>query len=197
MNEFIVTIDASKVTRYLSEVDQSKVQEFLGLVDRAYQKKPDQKDLSLLRKWIRDYPNLWRVVFDTAQLIEDNLIKNMLQSEASKIALKKNTDDIREGFGYYQSPMMEQMLIDNIIISWLDVQYANYMIAIKAGINESMVILEFWERRLNIAQARYLRACETLAKIRRLSARNPTLQVNIATQSGQQVNVAGDLVKKQ
>ncbi len=52
-----------------------------------------------------------------------------------------------------------------------------------------------WERRLSVAQHRYLLACQTLAKIRRLGSKYPNLQVNIATQNGKQVNVAGDLRK--
>ena len=45
----------------------------------------------------------------------------------------------------------------------------------------------YWDRRLNSAQQRYLRAVETLARVRRLAMVTP-LQVNIG---GQQVNVAG------
>jgi len=44
----------------------------------------------------------------------------------------------------------------------------------------------FWDRRLSAAQRRHLRACETLARIRRMGI--AALQVNIARQ---QVNVAG------
>jgi hypothetical protein len=40
------------------------------------------------------------------------------------------------------------------------------------------------------AQARYLRACETLARIRKLARSTPALQVNIAADGGRQVNLA-------
>jgi hypothetical protein len=46
----------------------------------------------------------------------------------------------------------------------------------------------YWEWRLQAAQGRYLRACESLVRVRCLS-RSAPLQVNI---SAQQVNVAGD-----
>jgi len=51
----------------------------------------------------------------------------------------------------------------------------------------------FLEKRLNAAQWRFLRAVETLARVRKIARRTPPLQVNIATQGGQQVNVAGDV----
>ena len=163
---------------------------------RAYKKEPSQKALDELRKWLRDYPELWRVVFDTARLIEDNFIKNMMSEKASIIAMQKNTGEVRRGLGYDNSSIMEQMLIDNVIISWLGVQWANFQLTARMGKDEKIVILEFWERRLTAAQNRYLRASETLARVRRLMSARPALQLNIATQSGQQVNVAGDLVKK-
>ncbi len=46
---------------------------------------------------------------------------------------------------------------------------------------------DYWDRHLNAAQRRYLRAIETLARVRKLSGRGP-IQINIAEQ---QVNVAG------
>jgi hypothetical protein len=45
----------------------------------------------------------------------------------------------------------------------------------------------YWEQRQNAAQGRFLRAVETLARVRRLNKR-PPVQINIG---GQQVNIAG------
>lgn len=195
-NILLVTVDSNRVSHRVNELDNAKVQEFLEVVRRAYVKKPSQKDLDELTKWINSYPELWKAVFDTAYVIEKNLIKNMVGDKASAIAMQKNADEVRDEMGYSQAPIMEQMLIDNIILSWLGVQYCNYQLITRMGREEKIVILEFWERRLSMSQRRYLQACETLAKVRRLTSGKPAVQVNIATQSGQQINVAGDLVKK-
>lgn len=196
MSEFIVTIDPNRAGRQLKEFDRDKIEEFVNVVSQAYKKKPKKEDLESLRNWLNEYPDLWRVVFDTAWLLEDNFIKNMVQDKASIIAMKKNTDEIRKGFGYGDASIFEQMLIDNIIISWLGVQYSNFQLFSRMGKDERIVILDFWEKRLNAAQRRYLRACESLTRIRRLLSTNPAIQVNIAANGGQQVNVAGDVVKK-
>ena len=42
-------------------------------------------------------------------------------------------------------------------------------------------------------QVRFLRAIETLARVRRLARNTPALQINIAREGGQQVNVQGDV----
>ena len=52
--------------------------------------------------------------------------------------------------------------------------------------------VDHWERRLSAAQRRYLRACESLARVRKLGRTTPALQLNIATHGGQQVNVVTD-----
>ena len=44
--------------------------------------------------------------------------------------------------------------------------------------------------RLSAAQRRFNRACETLARVRKLSRNTAALQSNIATSEGQQVNLA-------
>jgi hypothetical protein len=196
MGNIVVTVDGNRVTRHINELDKSKVQEILEAVERAYVKKPSQKDLDELKKWINSYPELWRVVYDTAHVIEENFISNMVGEKASMIAMKKNTDEIRNEMDYSKAQLMEKMLIDNVIISWLGVQYCNYQLITRMGRDEKIVILEFWERRLSMSQRRYLHACETLVKVRRLMSGKPAVQVNIAAQGGQQVNVAGDLEKK-
>jgi hypothetical protein len=47
----------------------------------------------------------------------------------------------------------------------------------------------FEEKRLSAAQRRFAHACETLARVRKLSRHTPALQLNIATSGGQQVNL--------
>lgn len=51
---------------------------------------------------------------------------------------------------------------------------------------------EFFENMLTSAQARLLRAIETLARIRRLARTTPALQINIAHDGGKQVNFQSD-----
>ncbi len=99
MGNIEVTVDGNKVKRRLHELDRNKAQEFLEVVKRAYVKKPKQKDLDDLRTWINDYPELWKAVFDTAYVIEENFIKNMAGEKAAIIAMQKNTDEIRDEMG--------------------------------------------------------------------------------------------------
>ena len=92
--------------------------------------------------------------------------------------------------------MLEKMLIDSILLAWLRLNLYPYKMS---GLEEQGMSLEkatFWEKRLLASQSRYLQHLRTLAQVQRLRRRNiPALQVDINTDSGQQVNVLGDLNK--
>jgi hypothetical protein len=88
-------------------------------------------------------------------------------------------------------PPLERLLIEQVVLCWLhfnllDLEYTNIM---SASISASTA--DHSERRLSAAQRRYLRACEALARIRKLARTTPALQVNIATGGGQQINLLG------
>lgn len=185
-NEIAVRVDASKMA-----------EELLELVRRAYREKPDPKDLHALRRKMEEVPELWKAVFDIAEVLRSNLIDRTIAQKAARLALESNLSDLMSGMGYQKGSVLEKLLIENIIITWLRLQWVEFqMVGFMGNGGVSIVQMDFWERRLSLAQRRHLRACETLARVRKLLMKGPVLQVNIAGQGGQQVNVAGDLKKK-
>ncbi len=54
------------------------------------------------------------------------------------------------------------------------------------GMSHSLAAGNYWERKLSSVQGRYLRSLETLARVRKLLG-VPPVQINIASQGGQQV----------
>jgi hypothetical protein len=184
-NKMVVTVDESKVVR-----------ELVDLVDRAYKEKPDPKDLRELQRKLEEVPDLWRVVFDMTVVIRNNLIDQAVSPKAARSAIKKNVEVLMEDLGHTTASTLEKLLIENIIITWLRLQWVEYQLVGFMGEGQvRMSVVEYWEKRLSLAQRRHLRACETLAKVRKLLSGKPAIQVNIAAQGGQQVNVSGDVVK--
>ena len=78
------------------------------------------------------------------------------------------------------------MLIDQIMVSWLQLQKSQWHYEVVPRGESSIKIAGYWERRVNASSTRFLKACETLARVRKLS-RPGAMQVNIGAQ---QVNVA-------
>ena len=98
---------------------------------------------------------------------------------------------LERGLGMDQAPMIEKLIIQNIVNNWLRLQWVEYQVTGNMGEGVSREQVGWWEKRLSITQGRYLRALETLARVRRMAL--PDLQVNIAKDGGQQINVAGDI----
>lgn len=143
----------------------------------------DQAQLELA---FRDNPTLWRIVGDMILQTENNLIENMSNQVVVHAAMKRGVKELREKLGHKDAPAMEQMLIDQVVISWLNVNWIQRSYDRNMSQAITLTAGMYWEKRLTMAQARYTKALETLAKVRRLSKVTP-LQVNIG---GQQINVA-------
>jgi hypothetical protein len=170
------------------KLDQRRADEFLQLVGRAYKENPDPKDLQEIRRFLIDFPEFCKAVYSLSDNLQETLISKMFDQDIIKVAIEEQTVNMRREFGYYEAPIMEQLMIENIILSWLRMYWLEYQITLRMGGQISMSVIEFWERRLSMSQRRYLAACESLAKIRKMAI--PALQLNIGDK---QVNVAGNL----
>ncbi len=159
----------------------------MAKVDRE---KPDPQALNELRATLREAPSLARVLCDIAAINAEKIIGTLVSGTVGREALTTHTRVMRDGLGYQDAPELERGLIEHVVLCWLRVQkiehgYTQFMAQASVVLSQA----DWWERRLTAAQVRYLRACEGLARVRRLTRPGPgALQVNIG---GQQVNVVG------
>jgi len=170
--------------------------ELLEIIEKCYQENPDKKDLQELRGYLEGKPNLFRAVIDFAKIVQDKLIEDIIHQPAGQVGIEAQVNNVRIEMAYEDSSVLERLLIDNIINCWLRLQWVEMQLS--GQLNKEQVsirVVEYWEKRLSTSQRRYLRVCETLARVRKLTRNTPMLQVNIATERGQQVNIAGDIVK--
>ena len=100
---------------------------------------------------------------------------------------------MRLGMDYDNAPELVKGLIENVLNTWLRLQWVEVHQANDMQERYTNKDMIFWEQRHSASMRRYLQACETLARVRRITLQ--TLQVNIAQPGSQQVNVAGDLVR--
>ena len=170
--------------------------ELLELIGKCYQENPDKKDLQELRGYLEGKPNLFRAVIDFAKIVQDKLIEDIIHQPAGQVGIEAQVNNVRIEMAYEDSSVLERLLIDNIINCWLRLQWVEIQLSGQSNKDQmSIRVVEYWEKRLSASQRRYLRVCETLARVRKLTRNTPLLQVNIATERGQQVNVAVDVIK--
>lgn len=165
---------------------------FRALLDKTNTEHPSPKDLKALSDFLSGNRKLelWRDVRSAGHLAEIMVIENARATAGLKECWKHRLQVLKKDLGYDDAPLLEKLLIQQAALCWLklnlvELSYSNTMaqsITLTLGI--------FWEKRLSAAQRRFTRACETLARVRKLSRNTPALQVNIAASGGQQVNVA-------
>jgi len=158
-------------------------------VDRE---KPDPKDLANLHAVLRAEPTLARVLFDLSATNTERVISALGGGDALvREALSVTVESMRDALGYQEAPALERGLIERVVTCWLRVEQAER--GYTGLLNQTEVVIahaDWWERRMTAAHGRYLRAVESLARVRRLT-RPSALQINVGDR---QVNVAGAVV---
>jgi len=158
--------------------------ELKALVDRVDKKKPDPADVKALRVYIDEHPGIWRITGDLAEQANLKMIEAMQAPKSMKVALKAGLNELAAELTQPGDGALETLIIRQIVGCWLRLSYVEYVVnrnTVEGNFN--MAQGAYWDKRLSAAGRGYLRAIETLARVRRL--RLPAVQVNIA---GQQVN---------
>lgn len=133
---------------------------------------------------------LWRSVASAGHMAELTVLENATAVAGLKECWKHRLQVLKKEMGSDGAPILEQLLIQQAALCWLKLSLVelSYSCVMKQSI--TLALGMYWEKRLTMAQKRFARACETLARVRKWSHNTPALQVNIATKGGQQVNLA-------
>jgi hypothetical protein len=137
-----------------------------AVVLRTNLENPDKRDVASLRKLLRDNPQLWKQAGDPARKALSIRLQNSPLSIAAKEASKVAIPDLLAQFNYDQSPPLEKLLIDQIVIRWLHLAIVDYEFSLEAHRPKPPDQDTGWEKRLSLTQRRFIQACESLIRVR-------------------------------
>ncbi len=181
--------DKKSIEIYTEAEYKKKIAPLCDLIEKMDKENPDPKELALLRRAMREHPVLWDITGDLAKLAREEIITNLTKSAFGRESVRAYVKHVRSELGRQSAPMLEKLLMDQVLICWLrlygtEISYSGIRSSGRLTLDQGA----HWERRLSAAQRRFLRACTTLARIRKMAGRTPELmQVNIGAQ---QVNIA-------
>ena len=132
---------------------------------------------------------LWRDVASAGYLAEIMVIENACATAGLKECWKQRLQVLKKDLGYDDAALLEKLLIQQAALCWLKLNLVELSYSNTMKQSTTLTLGIFWEKRLTAAQRRFTRACETLARVRKLSRNTPALQFNIAADGGQQVNL--------
>jgi hypothetical protein len=175
-------------------VSKAITDEVRAIVKRTNTENPGKEDMRALRRVLREYPDLWREVGGgMARQAIEHLIDSTQATALTREFQRQEVEAIRHNLEYDRAPGIEQLLIEQVAMCWLRLNILEYQYT---NIRNETITLDqaaFLERRLSAVQRRFLRALETLARVRKITRQILAFQVNIAAAGGRQVNVAGDV----
>ncbi len=166
------------------------VQRRHDILDAMSSKKPSWEDRQQFRKLLREKPAPFLELYGLVKITKESRMKEMSFPPIMEETVEYQWEQIRQEMGYSKAPAVEKLLIEHIELCWLNLYRAEIYHAKKLANNFTTEEGLYWGKRLSNCQRRFLKAVETLARVRKLTRGLPPVQVNIATDGGQQVNVA-------
>ncbi len=122
------------------------------------------------------------------QILSDQLIERITRG-GSRANVLAEMDQIKQDMGYAQAPALERLLIEHVLATRTRViDIENRYNSIKNTTLDTSPMEEYFDSLLTSAHARYLKAIESLARVRRLAVRTPNFQINIAESGARQTN---------
>jgi hypothetical protein len=153
---------------------------FVDLLKAVDKDNPDKKDIRELRRWLEERPELALATTNLAEIAKNAIIETgPIQQKSFKMCVESGMVQQKNDLGYQDAPALEQLLIDNIVLCWLRLHVVEIEVSNNTQGSHTLSAGRYWDQRLSVAQMRYLRAIETLARVRKT---NVAIQVNIAKQ---------------
>jgi hypothetical protein len=152
--------------------EEHTFEEVKAVLKRTDKANPAPEDLTVLHEIFDKVPAMYRHSGNPQQAIFNEILGKIMGNSAFyREAAKRYVAEMKTELGYESSTFVEKMLIDEIVMRWLRLQamennHKNTTYGTHT-LEEGMYV----DKRLHLAQKRYLRAIETLAKVRRLIAR--------------------------
>jgi hypothetical protein len=94
----------------------------------------------------------------------------VLESVTKKLA------NMRDELGWQDSTEIEKLLIRQICLTWLKLYFVERVHHSKTNESHTFNLGIYWEKRLSGAQKRHLKAVESLAKVRKMTAQTAKLE---------------------
>lgn len=161
--------------------------ELLKLLVAVNKDRPKKEDRDALVAYLKQNPEAWRRVGNVARSTANHIITRMPGGAAVQESVRVGYLELQKELQQETDTALEHLHIEGLVLCWLEWQYTErvYVLFLTSD-SADIGTVEYWDRRVQSAHKRYLRASETLSRIRKMNL--TVVQVNIGQQ---QVNRVG------
>lgn len=162
-------------------------EELYQIIKATNKENPAQADVDRLKTYLAEHPKDVAKLGNLAIQVEALVVDQAFSTALNKNATYAYMANMRADMGYNSADTIEKSLIDNVVLCWLRLYVAEFYYE-QYTKNATLERAMFWEKALSTNQRRYLRAVETLARVRRLMKDPPSPAMAILLK--QQLNVS-------
>jgi len=158
-----------------------------ALLGKVMKAKPKSEDMEAFRKLLDRHPGIAETMVNLTDQTFEAIFKPMAGESQGALELLKRVRRLKQTeLGYDAASALEKLLIEAVVIAWVGYTDTERRASSVWSDSHTLTSGEYWNKRVSAAQRRYLRAIETLARVRRLGL--PAVQINIGAQQVNQVN---------
>ncbi len=165
------------------------VGEINQLLEKMNKGDPDPAAVDKVRAWLDANPTVVDKVGNLCTMTRDGIVERSFTSASTREIIMARLRHMRDNLDYDEASELERSLIEHVIMCW--VRLHDCELRYSAAIAESMTLTkaDWWERKLAHNQRRYLKACESLARVKRLLPKaerpnNPAFNLLLKQQLG-------------
>lgn len=175
----------------LTTGEQEDINAFIVQLQKVDRENPRPEDVKQLRAMLRRSDTYWRLAGDLMQQARRNALENVNWGK-SKTLVRESVDagmeQIRRDLGHASASALERLLIEQVVTAWVRLGICELEYSQIHNGSLSLAKATYWNHALESAQRRYLRAIESLARMRRLKL--PAVQLNVAQAGARQLNIS-------
>jgi hypothetical protein len=148
-----------------------KREEIYNVLSATNKNNPNDKAKKDLEKVFSEYPDVWEKCGNIAERVKESIVYTSYQSNHLLIeATKRKLLSMRDSLGWHTSSELERLLIEQICLNWFRLNILETIHDENLKQENSISRKEHLDKLLTQAQKRYLRASESLARVRKLLA---------------------------
>jgi hypothetical protein len=166
----------------LSEIDIPASLSALIQKTKNAKEDPDPETRAAFRAALKECPEVLDELGDVARHARDVAVKANFNDAGDRAAVRAKMDALRDELASERAargelPTTERLLIEAVVIAWLHYHTTQIKYNRVTHGSHPMKRGRYWEKRLDAAQRRFLRALRSLANVRKM---NITVQINAA-----------------
>lgn len=157
----------------LTEAEDAKLRKLFGKAQKG-----DAQAIAEIRP-ILDKASLWGFMGELTRRVQQSWLEAMTGPNALiREAYERRADEMRKELLTAGDSPLERLLVDRIVMTWLQVGHADTVFAIALkGDDLSFRAGAYYQEQQDRAHARHLKALKALAQVRKLLV--PAVQINV------------------